>query len=149
MPVSPEGLRINGEHVLCSVMLDGRQFGQSQTLKSVSVEPKVVEHDDDLVGQSTSIPDQQVRGWTFKLDEFVVDNALGKALLERERKRVARQRYEVVTIGLVVNKRDGTSDGYSLQECEITPAGFNVSGATERVTQSLSGRARKFNSIVI
>ena len=149
MTVSPEGLRINGENTVVTVMLDGVQYGQAQTLKSWSCEPKVVEHDDELIGSDTAAPDHQIRGWTFKLDEFVVNGALNDALLVREQKRVARQRYAVITIGMVVNKRDGTSAGYSLQECEMPPTGFNASGATERVMQSLTGRAKKFNKVTI
>ena len=149
MPVDVEGLRINGDNTVVSVFLDGRQIGVAQTLKSWSVEPKVVEHDDSLIGQTEDKPDQQIRGWTFKLEQFVVDATLSNALLAREEKRRTRRRYESITIGLVLRKRDGTNQGYSLTNCEIPPSGFNAQGAAERVMQSFSGRAEKFNPVTL
>jgi hypothetical protein len=142
------GLRLNGEHIVLTVNIGGTPFGQSQIVKSLTVEPKVVDHDDDFLGDDASSPDQQVRGWTGKFDAFVVDTALQDKLLQREAARVARQRLDAISIGIAVRKRDGTTASYVLQECEMPPVGINASGAAERVMQNYTVRARRFRKVV-
>lgn len=137
-------LRLNGENVVVTVFLDQTPFESSEIAKSITIEPRVTEHNDAFLGSDADDPDQQVRGWTFKIEFFKSDSVLEKALLARERARVARQRLQSLSIGLVFENRDGTEDPFILQRCEAKPLSTNASGAAERVMNTFDGRAKRY-----
>lgn len=138
------GLRLNGENVAVTIFANGAPFAQSQILKSGSIKPKITAHDDAFIGSDADDPDQQLRGWEFDFDAFVVDTALADMLLAREAKKSARVAFETLSIGLIVLQRDGTNKGYFLQKCEIQPPDITFQGANERVMHGLKGRAKYF-----
>jgi hypothetical protein len=139
-------LPLNGENAKIVFFLGTRRFDIADRLKTFKCDPKVVEHDDSMLGSDSDDPDQQVRGWTFEFEGFHASAELNKALLAREAKRVARQAYEEISIGIILENRTPTptsEDGFILQKCEVPPLGINVGGATERIMDSIRGRAKK------
>jgi hypothetical protein len=138
-------LPLNGENAKIIIFGGTRRFDVVDRLKTFKCDPKVTEHDDSYIGSDADETDQQVRGWTFEMEGFHADAELAKYLLEREEKRRRRQRYDEISIGIILENRTPTptsEDGFILQKCEIPPLGINVGGATERIMDSIRGRAR-------
>lgn len=137
-------LRLNGQNVLVTVFVGQTPYQQSEIAKSISIEPRVTEHNDAFLGSDADDPDNQVRGWTAKIEMFMADSVLAKALLQREADRVARRQMQDLSVGLVFENRDGTQDGFILQRCEMKPLPINATGAAERIMNSLEVRAKRY-----
>lgn len=146
--MSEPKLRLNGQNVRLSIFLGGTPFVQSQIAKSVSIEPRVTEHDDAFLGSDADDPDQQVRGWNVSIDTFYADATLKKAFLDREAKRVARQPFPELSIGFIFENRDGTNEAFVAQKCEGMPS-FSVPDAKERVMVSFKCRAKYYKPVTI
>jgi hypothetical protein len=147
------GLRLNAENAKIVIKIGVNSFDSADTLKSASFDPIVVEHGDDFIGSTATDPDQQVRGWTIKMDAFHTNSLLADALDAREARRIARTMDatdEITIIVILFNRTVGVgpdANGYTFQKCELKPIALNLSGATERIMDGIEGRA-KFKKVV-
>lgn len=144
-------LRLDGENAHIVIKIGTVSFDQADILKSITVTPVIVEHKDDFLGSHRSSIDQQLRGFTFKIDAFWASAVFMKAWLAREAKREANllTADDDITIIIVLENRTllpTAADGFALQKCEMKPD-LQITGATERIMSALEGSAEDLKPV--
>jgi hypothetical protein len=139
-------LPMHGENVPVTVFIDNVPYPQADNAISIEIEPVMKEHNYELLGQSRDVLDQQLRGWRGKVMFQHTDNVLFKAWLVVQEAREARTRIPEIMIAPSWEMRDGTTETWALQRCELVPT-KNVGGATEDAKLSWSFKAVDYEQV--
>jgi hypothetical protein len=143
--------RLNGENARVVIKFGAVAFDQGDILKSCTVSPVIVDHKDDFLGSHRAKLDQQLRGFTWKIESFHATAVLYNAWLAREAKREANllTAADDITIILILENRTAIptpADGWALAPCEFK-MDLQIGGATERIMDSLEGSAEDFKPV--
>ena len=123
-------LPMRGDNVACTLLIDNQPQAMADNLKTFSIEPRHVMHQDKLMGRNRDRLDQQLRGWDAKFGFEHTDNLAYKAWLAVQAAREERRTIPEIAFALTFEMRDGTSETWVLQKCVAKPA-INHGGAEE------------------
>lgn len=133
-------LPLTGKDIAVTVFVGGVPQQQTDLCKSVSVDEVVTQFRDDYLNRDAQRTDEQTDGVDVKLSLDYASSTLVTALIAAKEARRLRQPVKEISIGLVLQDRDGNYHGYLIQKCSSKYA-FSFSGRKERGVQTIDLQA--------
>lgn len=133
-------LPVTGRNVALFIFINGSPTQMTDLAKSVTITEQVVRYRDKYLGRDRDRTDEQTIGYDARIELDYAGSQLISALLAQKAARQALQPVPVISIGLTVNNRDASADGYVLQNC-TTQIDIKMPGKDERGVISLDIQA--------
>lgn len=133
-------LPVTGRNVTLFIFINGTPTQQTDLAKSINITEQVVRYRDKYLGRDRDRTDEQTIGYDAQIELDYAGSQLVSALLAQKAARQALQPVPVISIGLTVNNRDASADGYVLQSC-TTQIAIKMPGKDDRGTISLDIQA--------
>lgn len=140
MAMTNPKLPVTGRNVTLFIFINGTPTQATDLAKSITITEQVVRYRDKYLGRDRDRPDEQTIGYDAQIDLDYAGSQLISALLAQKAARQALLPVPVISIGLTVNNRDASADGYVLQNC-TTQMVIKMPGKDDRGTISLDIQA--------
>jgi hypothetical protein len=124
-------LPLTGRNVTVTLFLNGRPLPQTDVARSVEIDEVATMFRDKYLGRDRDRTDKNVDGYDVKLELDYTDASLITALLQQQAARDANGAIPSLSLGMTLLNRDGTADGYIVQNC-TSKFNFNFKGKDER-----------------
>lgn len=133
-------LPVTGRNVTLFIFINGTPTQATDLAKSITITEQVVRYRDKYLGRDRDRPDEQTIGYDAQIDLDYAGSQLISALLAQKAARQALLPVPVISIGLTVNNRDASADGFVLQNC-TTQIAIKMPGKDDRGSISLDIQA--------
>lgn len=133
-------LPLTGRNVTLFIFINGTPTQATDLAKSISITEMVQQYRDKYLGRDRDRTDEQTYGYDASIELDYAGSQLISALLAQKAARQALQPVPVISIGLTMNNRDGSADGYVLQSC-TTKISIKMPGKEDRGSISLDIQA--------
>jgi len=133
-------LPVTGRNVVLTIFVGGTPLTQTDVAQSISITEVVQQYRDKYLGRDRDRPDEQTTGYDATISLHYTGSQLVQALFAQKTARQTLQPVPLVSIGLTVANRDGTYDGYLLQNCTAKIA-IDFRGKEDRGMINLSLQA--------
>lgn len=141
-------LPLTGRNITVTVFLDGKPQPQTDVCKSIEVDEVAQMFRDKYLGRDRDRTDKTVSGYDVKLELDYTDATLIKALLNQQTLRDANLPVPNLSIGMILSNRDGTADGYIVQNC-VSKFNFSFKGKDERGMVRLELQGEDLKTVVL
>lgn len=133
-------LPLTGRNVTLFIFINGAPTQATDLAKSITITEQVQRYRDKYLGRDRDRPDEQTTGYDAAIELDYAGSQLISALLAQKAARQALLPVPIISIGLTCNNRDGSADGYVVQNC-TTQIAIKFPGKEDRGSISLDIQA--------
>lgn len=148
MPESNPKLALHGSNVTLTIFIGGKPQVRTDLAKKITVTEQVQQYRDKYLGRVRDRTDEQTTGYDLKIELDYAGSQLYAALLAQKAAREALQTFGDISIGLIFENRDGTTDGYLAQKC-TTKNEINIGGKDDAVGHTIDVYAEDFKQVAL
>lgn len=147
MAQSNPKLPLTGRNIQLYIYIGTGPVQSTDLATTMSIDEAIVQYRDKYLGRDRDRPDEQTIGYDSKLELHYAGSALIAAFLAQKAARQNLQPVQNVSIGFIMQNRDGTADSWILMNC-TTKLGWKFSGKDDRGLISLDVQAEDLKQVV-
>ena len=140
-------LPMKGDDVTVTMVIGTNRQQVSDQVMSFEINPRVKNHDHKYMSNPRDVPDQQLRGWEFKLNCDHADNSLVLVWQEQINKRERNEQTDEISILFDYAQSDGVIASAMLHKRLIFTPSVSGKGSDETGEIAVTGFCQQYEPV--